>query len=304
MSEFTKNKSHKLSQLEFNNLLHNANEIEDFDKKRIYKSVHSVVSATPNVWKQFFTYISKLPEKTGDLYYRFIFAMRLMFSQLTSWLVITIANDSEFIKSNDIEKLWKYLHSFPRDVVKFVLNDSIYKNYKINKYIDDYVYFIFLIRNEPKSTRTKIKEDTKKILKKCKYIRKYYLDELWLIFKKTDYINELKTTNANIIIFYKTIKNTPSNTQFSCLYDLTIKNKIQDDPIICNDIHELVKEGLHSKALTVRESSNASLIKKSSKASSVKKPSKALLVKNPSKASLVSESSNVSTAKKHSKASK
>lgn len=254
MSEFNKNKKHKSleysktltsnaksTQLEFNNLLHNANEIEDFDKKQIYKTFNTVVNATPNLWEYFFKQVSLLPQKVYKICHLFIFKTVIFLSQLTSWFIITMLDDSEFIKTNDIQRLWEYLHYMPKDTVKFVLNNSIYKKYKIDKYIDNYVYFIFLVRNEPKSERNKISKDTKKILKKCRHIKKYNLDKLWNVFKNIDYADELKTSNTNIINYYKDIKSS-KNHNFNHLYNLTIKNKIWDDKKIQNDIFELVDQ--------------------------------------------------------------
>lgn len=246
MSEFSKRKTkssnsqshnnHKtdkpreLSQIEFDNLLHSATEINDYDKKNIYKTLHTVVKATPNIWEQVFHYVALLPQKTYKWIYLLLFKTIYFFGQLTSWFMVTILDDSEFIKVNNIQGLWNELHHLPIDVIKFLVNNTIYKNYDIDRYINDYIHFIFLIRNEEKSERDRIKEDTKKIMGKIEYIKAYNLDKLWNLFKNIHYVSELKTSNVEILNYYKTLKK--NDSKFTDLYDLIIKNKhktIKDD---------------------------------------------------------------------------
>ena len=258
MSEFSKKKSkssnpRELSQIEFDNLLHSAAEINEYDKKKLYKTLHTVVKATPNMWEQVFKFIAVLPQKTYKLCYILLFKTIIFFSQLTSWFMVTILDDSEFIKTNNIQGLWDEMHYLPTDVIKYLVNNTIYKNYDIDKYIDDYIHFIFLIRNEPKSERNIIKSDTKKILGKIEYIKTYNLHKLWNLFKNIHYVSELKTTNVEIINYYKNIKK--DNSKFNDLYDLTIKNKIQDNKTIKDDIRALINN--HKKLQPKRNNTSS-----------------------------------------------
>jgi len=265
MSELSKNKNNKsshsskpalsneLSQIEFDNLLDSTAEINEYDKKKLYKTLHTVVEASPNIWEHVFKYISLLPQKAYWLCYQFIFKSIIFFSRLTSWFIITMLDDSEFIKKNNIRKLWEYLRYMPTNVIKFVLKDTIYQKYNIDEYINNYVQFIFLIRNEPKSERNRIINDTKKILIKCKNVKTYKLDKLWKLFKNINYVNELKISNTEIINYYKESfvnksESKSENNTFENLYNSTMKNKIWNNKTIKDDINTLLNN--HKKLNT------------------------------------------------------
>lgn len=187
----------------------------------IYTNIKKFAKSTPDIWEEVFKSIAKLPQYLVKVYNYLVFRVMTIFSWSISWLIVAILEDAEFIQNNNIKSLWNNINLLHNNNVpiNMILNDTqIYNTFDISKFVNDYVYFVFLIRNVPKDKRLLIINDTKSTLELTNDIIKNKVHTLWNSLRK----DELKNTEIHNYF----IKNKCS---FKDLYEY-IKNpeKIKD----------------------------------------------------------------------------
>ena len=200
----------------------NSKSVPAIKTEEIYNNLHKLAKSTPDIWAQLFTSISKLPQLISYVYNRIL----VFLNKLLCWLVVKMLEDINFIQENKIERLWTNIHGMSTEVIQVLFNHTqLIKNMNIHDVKDDYVNFIYVLKQCRKNDKHTVTQECDKLLKMSKMIRKYNLDKLWIKLKDSSVksYSNIKQIDTLLIGLHD------NSHSFEEFYNYFVANNVCDD---------------------------------------------------------------------------